>query len=79
MVGQIGHKTAVANNDQIVEGISMANEEVVNAVFAIGSMIVKAIEDKDTNVSFDPRSVSRNLYPYLKNESTIRGKSIVNT
>lgn len=79
MVGQIGHKTAVANNDQIVEGISMANEEVVNAVFAIGSMIVKAIEDKDSTVSIDSKSMSRSLYPYLKQQESIRGKSLVKT
>lgn len=79
MVGQIGHRTAVANNDQIVEGISMANEEVVNAVFAMGSMIVKAIEDKDMDVSFDPNAVSRSLYPHLKKYGELRGNSLVRT
>lgn len=83
MVGTMGNRAAVANNDQIVEGISAgvsdANEEVVNALFAIGSMIVKSIEDKDTSVSFDYRSLSRNLHPYLKRESVIHGKSLVNT
>ena len=82
MVGQMGNRTAVANNDQIVAGISAgvsdANEELVNAIFAIGSMIVKSIEDKDTSTSFDYKSLSRNLHPYLKQEDVIHGKSLVN-
>lgn len=77
MVGQIGHRTAVANNDQIVDGISMANEEVVNAVLAMGSMIVKAIEDKDTSVSFDTARVVRHLYPRLKRYGELQGKSLI--
>lgn len=78
-VGSMGRRTAVANNDQIVEGISLANEDVVNAVFAIGSMIVKAIDDKDSTISFDSKSMSRSLYPYLKQQESIRGKSLVKT
>ena len=78
-VGSMGRRTAVANNDQIVEGISLANEDVVNAVFAIGSMIVKAIEDKDSTVSIDSKSMSRALYPHLKQQESIRGKSLVKT
>lgn len=77
MVGQIGHRTAVANNDQIVDGISMANEEVVNAVLAMGSMIVKAIEDKDTSVPFDTARAVRHLYPGLKRYGELQGKSLI--
>jgi len=51
LVGQIGNRTAVANNDQIVQGITagveVANEDVVNAVMAIGRMIVQAIQESD--------------------------------
>lgn len=51
MVGAIGRKTAVANNDQIVEGIStgvsIANDGVIAAIYAL----INAVEDKDMSVS----------------------------
>lgn len=47
MVGRFGGRTAVANNDQIVEGIaagvSEANGDVVNAIYAMAGQIVNAI------------------------------------
>lgn len=47
MVGRIGNRTAVANNDQIVAGISQgvedANVGVVNAINAMAMQIVTAI------------------------------------
>lgn len=53
LVGRIGHKNAVANNDQIVSGIAAgveeANEPVVNAVLAIGAQIVGAIRESGGN------------------------------
>lgn len=53
MVGRIGSRNAVANNDQIVAGIASgveeANEPVVNAVLAIGAQIVGAIRESGGN------------------------------
>ena len=53
MVGRIGNRNAVANNDQIVSGIAAgveeANEPVVNAVLAIGAQIVGAIRESGGN------------------------------
>lgn len=72
LIGQIGNRTAVANNDQIVDGIASANTGVINAVMAIGAMITKAVNDKDTTVSLDGRQVSRGLYKY--NQQTQREK-----
>lgn len=78
MVGQIGGKTAVANNDQIVEGISSANEGVVTAVYAIGSMIVKAIEDKEiSGQEFNPDQMISGLHSSLKRYSNLKGKSLI--
>lgn len=78
LVGTIGNKTAVANNDQIVAGIAEANEEVVNAVFAIGSMIVKAINDKDTDLTIDGAKMTRTLRPYFEKQDKLAGASLVN-
>ena len=72
LVGQMGNRAAVANNDQIVDGIASANTGVINAVMAIGAMITKAVNDKDTTVSLDGRQVSRSLYKY--NQQTQREK-----
>lgn len=72
LVGQIGNRTAVANNDQIIDGIASANQGVINAVMAIGAMITKAVNDKDTATYLDGRQVSKGLYKY--NKQTVREK-----
>lgn len=72
LVGQIGNRTAVANNDQIIDGIASANQGVINAVMAIGAMITKAVNDKDTATYLDGRQVSKSLYKY--NQQTAREK-----
>ena len=66
LVGRIGNRTAVANNDQIVAGIAQANEEVVNAVMAMANMVVQAINSKDTNVNLDGRQLVRYTYDLTK-------------
>lgn len=47
MVGTMGHRTAVANNDQIAEGIAVAvengNEGLITAVYTIAGQIIQAI------------------------------------
>lgn len=62
MVGSIGRRAAVANNDQIVEGISSgvsnANEELISTLFAVGQQIIRAINEKDSNVYLDKTKVS---------------------
>ena len=49
LVGRIGNKTAVANNDQIIAGIASgvedANKEVISAAFAVGAQIIAAIRE----------------------------------
>ncbi len=81
LVGTIGGRTAVANNGQIVQGISEGVEEanisVVNAVMAIGSMIVKAIEDKDGNLYVDGISMARQMNSYSSQVSNEAGNSLI--
>jgi len=78
MVGTIGGHTAVANNSQIVEGIAGANEGVITAVYSMASMVVKAIEDKDTSTYLDGKKVSRELRPSQQRQNTLSGRSLVN-
>lgn len=77
LVGQIGNRTAVANNDQIISGIAAANQGVINAVMAIGAMITKAVNDKDTNTYLDGRQLSRGLYAYNQQTQREKGSSFV--
>ena len=50
LVGRIGNRTAVANNDQIVEGIASANDGVINAIYAMAQRIVTAIEENGGDI-----------------------------
>ena len=65
LVGSIGGKTAVANNDQIVEGIAYgvrdANEDIVNALYAVAQQIIQTVRDKDTSAYIDGRKISREV------------------
>lgn len=51
MVGSIGRRTAVANNDQIVEGITYgvreANDDVVTAIYAVAQQIIAEMRSQD--------------------------------
>jgi hypothetical protein len=64
MVGAIGNRTAVANNDQIVEGISAgvanANDGVIAAIYAL----MNIIEDKDLSVSIGDDVIGRSYDRY---------------
>lgn len=64
MVGAIGRKTAVANNDQIVEGITagvtVANDGVIAAIYALMNLI----EDKDMSVSIGDDVIGRSYDRY---------------
>lgn len=63
MVGDIGGRAAVANNDQIIEGIAGGvrdgNEEVINAIYAIGQQIINAFrENGQRPIYMDGRKVA---------------------
>jgi len=59
LVGNIGNRTAVANNDQIIrgisDGVSYANERVVEAIY----LLLAAVEDKELSVTIDEDSIGR--------------------
>ena len=54
MVGTIGGHTAVANNDQIVEGIASANEGVIAVLY----QLINAVNSKQLAVNIDSRKIS---------------------
>lgn len=50
MVGSIGRRTAVANNDQIVEsityGVREANDDVVTAIYAVAQQVISEMRNQ---------------------------------
>lgn len=66
MVGAMGRRTAVANNDQIVEGISagvsVANDGVIAAIYAL----LNAVEDKDMSISIGDDVIGRSYDRYSR-------------
>lgn len=75
MVGGIGRRTAVANNDQIVAGITYgvreANDDVVTAIYAVAQQIITAMREQGGNNSnFD---LGRYIAQQQRNNARISG------
>lgn len=64
MVGTMGRRTAVANNDQIVEGISagvsVANDGVIAAIYAL----LNVVEEKDFSVNIGDNQIGESYDRY---------------
>lgn len=64
MVGAMGRRTAVANNDQIVEGISagvsIANDGVIAAIYAL----LNVVEEKDFSVNIGDNQIGESYDRY---------------
>lgn len=74
LVGQIGNRTAVANNDQIVAGIaagvSEANEDVVNAIYSSINQVIGVIrENRSKNGAVNWDAVSRQISRVQKRQA----------
>ena len=80
----VGEYQGARTNPEIVtpqnimrETVSEANMEVVNAIYAIGNQITKAVDDKDMDVYMDADKVTRQV---TKRQDTIKrqqGTSLV--
>lgn len=74
MVGNIGRRTAVANNDQIVSGIAggvaEANEEQ-NILLREQNTLLRAILEKDSGVYLDGRSLSNSVEKYQRERGRV--------
>lgn len=69
LVGRIGNKTAVANNDQIVQGISAG---VYNAMVSAG-----ASGDTNVSVNIGNRTLSKVFTSGIKSENNRYGRAVV--
>lgn len=74
MVGRFGNRNAVANNDQIVSGITAgvaeANEDVVNAIYSSISQVIGVIrENRSKNGAVNWDAVSRQISRVQKRQA----------
>lgn len=74
MVGNIGRKTAVANNDQIVSGIAggvaEANEEQ-NALIREQNSLLRALLEKDSGVYLDGKRLTNSVEKYQRERGRV--------
>lgn len=66
MVGAIGNRTAVANNDQIVEGIAAGVSEANDGVIAAIYELLNAVENLDTSVTIGDEVIGRSYDRYTR-------------
>lgn len=76
LVGQIGNRTAVANNDQIISGIATANDGVINAIIAATQQIISAIEENSGDVYMDGDKVGERVTAYQNRQNQMYGKTL---
>lgn len=78
MVGAIGNRTAVANNDQIVSGISggvsQANQGVIDTLLDVCSRLIVAIEENRTNVQIGDEDIYKSAKRYEQRAGTNTSK-----
>ena len=74
MVGNIGRRTAVANNDQIVEGIAggvaQANEEQTTLLREQNSLL-RALLEKETGVYLDGKNLTNSVEKYQRERGRV--------
>ena len=74
MVGSIGRRTAVANNDQIVSGIAggvaEANEEQ-NTLLREQNSLLRAILEKDSGVYLDGKNLANSVEKYQRERGRV--------
>lgn len=77
MVGSIGRRTAVANNDQIVEGITYgvreANDDVVTAIYAVAQQIISEMRNQDNSGSGGGYDFDRAVYEANRRNARVYG------
>lgn len=82
LVGRIGNKSTVANNDQIVDGISSgvrnANEPVITAIYAMAQRIITTIEENGGDVYLDARKVTDETTRNQNRRNRMYNKSMSN-
>lgn len=74
LVGSIGRRTAVVNNDQIVEsvsnGVAVANEEQ-NALLREQNSLLRAMLEKETNTYIDGKKITKTVEKHQRERGMV--------
>ena len=81
MVGRIGQKTAVANNEQITQGIAIAvrdaNQDLISVMYNVASQIVRAVEEGG-DVYMDGYKVGGRVTASQNRQNRVYGRTLQN-
>lgn len=70
-------RTGVTNVEQMEAAVANGNMNVVNAVYAMANMIVKAVNEIDPDITLDGQSLAQQMYPYTTAYANRRGNGLV--
>ena len=70
-------RTGVTNVEQMEAAVANGNTNVVNAVYAMANMIVKAVNDIDPDIQLDGQSLADKMYHYNKQAANRYGAALV--
>ena len=70
-------RTGVTNVEQMEAAVANGNINVVNAVYAMANAVVKAVNDKDTNIILDGQSLADKMYRYNQQAANRYGMAMV--
>lgn len=77
LVGTIGNRTAVTNQEQFTRGLYEANMPVVSAIVGMANAVVTAINNKDTNAYLDGEILTNKLAQPIQNRLAYNGPNFV--
>ena len=70
-------RTGVTNVEQMEAAVANGNTNVVNAVYAMANMIVRAVNDIDPDITLDGESLADKMYHYNKQAANRYGAAMV--
>ena len=77
IVANVGSSTGVMNVRQMEDAVANGNTGVINAIYGMANMIVKAVESIDTDVVLDGESMADAMYYYNKQAANRHGSAMV--
>ena len=77
IVANLGSSTGVMNVDQMEAAVANGNVGVINAIYGMANMIVKAVDSIDMDVSLDGQSLANKMYNYNKQAANRYGTAMV--
>ena len=70
-------RTGVTNVEQMEAAVANGNIGVINAVYQMANMIVKAVNEIDPDITLDGESLADKMYNYNQNAAKRRGVAMV--